>query len=109
LERSDEEIITLCRKAKNAHKFEALFDHGDTRLYDGDESRADEALACMLAFYTKDAAQLERLMNASALGRRENGDDAKITDKGPFEKHSLSHVSITHLTPNLPQTLIRIR
>ena len=71
LERGDEEIIALCRKAKNAPKFEALFDHGDTSLYDGDESRADEALACMLAFYTKDAAQLERLMNASALAQRE--------------------------------------
>ena len=71
LERSDEEIIALCRKAKNADKFVALFDHGDTSLYDGDESRADEALACMLAFYTKDATQIERLMNASALGQRE--------------------------------------
>ena len=68
---SDEEIITLCRKAKNAHKFAILFDNGDTSLFNGDESRADEALACMLAFYTRDAAQLERLMNASALGRRE--------------------------------------
>jgi len=68
---TDEEIIALCRKAQNAPKFESLFDNGDTSLYDGDESRADEALACMLAFYTKDAAQLERLMNASALGQRE--------------------------------------
>jgi RecA-family ATPase len=71
LERSDEEIIALCRKAKNADKFVALFDHGDTSLYAGDESRADEALACMLAFYTQDEAQLERLMTASALGQRE--------------------------------------
>ena len=68
---SDDEIIELCRKAKNADKFCALFENGDTSLYNGDESRADEALACLLAFYTKDAAQLERLMNASALGRRE--------------------------------------
>ena len=71
LERGDEEIIALCRKAKNAEKFEALFDHGDTSRYAGDESRADEALACLLAFYTRDAAQIERLMNASALARRE--------------------------------------
>jgi len=71
LERSDEEIIALCRKAENAEKFVALFDHGDTSRYAGDESRADEALACLLAFYTRDAAQIERLMNASALARRE--------------------------------------
>jgi len=71
LERGDEEIIALCRKAKNADKFVALYDNGDTSLYNGDESRADEALACMLAFYTQDEAQLERLMNKSALGQRE--------------------------------------
>jgi len=68
---SDEEIITLCRNAKNAPKFEALYDNGNTSLYNYDESRADEALACMLAFYTQDEAQLERLMNKSALGQRE--------------------------------------
>jgi len=71
LERGDEEIIALCRKAENAEKFVALFDKGDTSRYAGDESRADEALACLLAFYTRDAAQIERLMNASALARRE--------------------------------------
>ncbi len=68
---SDEQIIDLCRKARNARKFEALFDRGDVSLYNGDESAADQALTCMLAFYTQDAAQLERLMSASALGQRE--------------------------------------
>jgi phage FluMu protein Com len=68
---SDDEIIALCRRANNAPKFVSLFDHGDTSLYNGDESRADEALACMLAFYTQDAAQIESLMNKSALGQRE--------------------------------------
>jgi hypothetical protein len=71
LERSDDEIIALCRKAQNAPKFVSLFDNGDTSLYDSDESRADEALACIFAFYTKDAAQIESLMNKSALGQRE--------------------------------------
>ena len=71
LELNDEKIIDLCRRANNAPKFVALFDHGDTSLYNGDESRADEALACIFAFYTKDAAQIESLMNASALSRRE--------------------------------------
>jgi len=71
MELNDEKIIDLCRKAQNAPKFEALFDHGDTSGYNGDESRADAALACMLAFWTKDAAQIERLMNKSALARRE--------------------------------------
>jgi hypothetical protein len=69
-ERSDEAVIELCRKARNAARFSNLYDAGDTSAYGGDESRADQALASMLAFYTQDPAQLERLMSASALGRR---------------------------------------
>ncbi|MDP9484716.1 MAG: AAA family ATPase [Actinomycetota bacterium] len=70
LNASDEEIIALCRKARNAAKFLALYDAGDTTAYGDDASRADQALAGILAFYTQDPAQLERLFSASALGRR---------------------------------------
>src|SRR5215212_2788741 len=41
---ADDEIIDKARKAKNAAKFERLFDHGDTGEYDHDDSRADLAL-----------------------------------------------------------------
>jgi hypothetical protein len=69
---SDEVIIQKCRAAENAVKFSNLFDQGDTRSYHGgDDSRADLALVSMLAFYTQDEAQLERLFSSSALGRRE--------------------------------------
>ncbi len=71
LEASDEEIIDLCRKAKNAAKFADLYDAGDTARYNGDDSSADLALMGILAFYTQDSAQLERLFSASALGRRQ--------------------------------------
>jgi hypothetical protein len=68
---SDDEIIALCRGAKNAAKFSDLFDHGDVnRHHGGDDSRADQALASIFAFYTDDAAQIERLMSRSALGQR---------------------------------------
>jgi hypothetical protein len=70
LEASDEEVIALCRKAKNAPKFADLFDAGDTAAHNGDDSRADLALLGIFAFYTQDPAQLERLFSASALGRR---------------------------------------
>ena len=69
-ELSDEAIIDLCRKAKNAAKFSNLYDAGDTSLYEGDDSRADQALASILAFYTQDAVQLEQIIDGSALGRR---------------------------------------
>jgi hypothetical protein len=67
---SDEEIIELIRKAKNAAKFSTLYDAGDISAYDGDDSDADLALLGLLKFYTQDHAQLERLFSDSALGRR---------------------------------------
>lgn len=67
----DEQIIARARRAANSAKFEALFDRGDTAAYGGDDSAADEALCCLLAFYTRDSAQIERLVSRSALGTRE--------------------------------------
>ena len=69
---TDEQIVEKCRAAENAAKFSDLFDRGDTRAHhDGDASRADLALASMLAFWTQDEAQLERIFSSSALGQRE--------------------------------------
>jgi DNA-binding transcriptional ArsR family regulator len=69
---SDEEVIQKCRGAENAAKFADLFEHGDVHAYhNGDASVADLALLSMLAFWTQDAAQLERIFSSSALGRRE--------------------------------------
>jgi hypothetical protein len=65
----DEEIITLCRRAKNSPKFEDLFDRGDASLYGGDDSAADQALVSLMAFYTDDPDQLDRLFRLSALSR----------------------------------------
>ncbi len=68
---SDEAVIEKCRGARNAAKFSDLFDHGDVhRHHGGDESVADLALLGMLAYYTQDESQLERLFSSSALGWR---------------------------------------
>jgi len=67
---ADSEILARCRRAKNAPKFSDLFDAGDTSAYHGDDSSADLALVSMLAFYTQDPAQLDRLFRQSALYRR---------------------------------------
>ena len=66
---TDTEIIARARGAGNGAKFLALFDHGETDAYDGDASRADQALISLLAFWTRDAAQLDRLFRCSALYR----------------------------------------
>jgi hypothetical protein len=69
--RPDEIIIEKCRAAENAAKFTDLYDHGDVHAHhQGDDSRADLALLGMLAFWTQDEAQLERIFSSSALGQR---------------------------------------
>lgn len=67
---SDEEVIERCRKAKNTPKFVSLYDGGDTSGHNNDDSRADLALLEILAFYTQDQTQLERLFDRSELGKR---------------------------------------
>lgn len=73
---TDEAVLEKCRSAKNAAKFEALFDRGDIHTYHrGDDSVADLGLLGMLAFYTQDEGQLEQLFFSSALGRRSKWKD----------------------------------
>lgn len=66
---TEEEVIARARAARNGAKFTRLFDHGDIDAYDGDDSRADQALLSLLAFWTQDPAQLDRLFRRSGLYR----------------------------------------
>lgn len=67
----DDAVIDRARRAANRLKFESLFDRGDTSAYNGDQSSADQALCCMLAYYTRDPDQIERIFSQSALGARD--------------------------------------
>jgi len=64
---TDEEIVEKCRNAANAAKFNALW-CGDTAGY-ASGSEADLALCNVLAFYTRDPTQIERLVRQSGLYR----------------------------------------
>lgn len=84
---TDEEIIAFAMAAKNADKFERLFD-GDKSEYtneDGeeDDSSADLALCSLIAFYTQDRKQINRIFKRSTLYRekwnREDYREATIT------------------------------
>ena len=66
-ELTDEEVIGLARGARNAVKFEALWE-GDTNGY-ASPSEADQALVSLLAFYTQDEGQLDSLYRSSGLCR----------------------------------------
>ena len=82
---SDEAIIEKCRSAENAAKFVDLFDLGDVHTHHGgDDSTADLSLLGILKFYTRDAAQLERLFSASALGHR-----SKWRDRDDYRRRTL--------------------
>jgi hypothetical protein len=67
-ELADEEVISLARSAKNAAKFEALW-QGDINGY-ASHSEADQALVSLLAFYTQDENQLDSLYRQSARCRQ---------------------------------------
>lgn len=63
----DQQIIRLAGSAKNSAKFNALWS-GDWAGYPS-QSEADLALCSILAFYTQDTAQLDRLFQTSGLIR----------------------------------------
>lgn len=65
----DNEILSIARSALNKDKFSELYDLGNLHRWGEDASSADQALVNMLAFYTQDLEQLDRLFRGSALVR----------------------------------------
>lgn len=64
---ADHEILERALKAKNGAKVTALL-NGDVSGYPS-QSEAELALCCLLAFYTQDTAQIDRLYRGSKLFR----------------------------------------
>jgi primase-polymerase (primpol)-like protein/phage/plasmid-associated DNA primase len=75
---SDNEILNLCENAKNHKKFIKLYDKGDISGYPS-RSEADFALCGLMAFYTQEKEQLDRLFRNSKLYRREWNRKSKYT------------------------------
>lgn len=64
----DETVLKKARNAKNGTKFISLYDRGDISAYADNHSDADEALCCMLYYWTDgDRDQMDRLFRSSAL------------------------------------------
>ena len=78
---TDEQIIAKLKKSKNAKKFETLFVEGSSVDHEGDESRADIALAGLLTLYTRAHAQIERIMRRSKLVRSKWDDHPTYLDR----------------------------
>jgi primase-polymerase (primpol)-like protein len=64
---SDKEILEICQHAGNSGKFERLW-RGDIGGYNSN-SEADLGFCCMVAFYTRDRNQIQRLWLHSGLFR----------------------------------------
>jgi hypothetical protein len=70
---TDAEVIEFAMNAANGEKFERVW-YGDIMTdYDGDDSRADQGLCLMIAFWTQEWEQIERLWLASKLNREKLG------------------------------------
>ncbi len=66
---SDDEIIDLaCRRRSTGMKFQALW-NGDWNSHFNSASEADSSVVFTLAYFTKDAAQIDRLFRRSQLIR----------------------------------------
>ncbi len=71
---SDLDMLTKARAAKNGDAFDRLW-QGDTSGHGGDDSAADLALCCHLAFWTgRDPVQMDRLFRQSGLYREKKWD-----------------------------------
>jgi hypothetical protein len=95
-ELTDEKVIRLARSAKNAAKFEALW-QGDISGY-ASHSEADQALVSLLAFYTQDEGQLDSLYRRSDLCR-EKGLKRSGYRRSTIEK-ALSNLTETYSPSN---------
>jgi phage/plasmid primase, P4 family, C-terminal domain len=63
----DFEIVDKCRRAKNASNFNALYEGRWETLGYPSQSEADLALCSIIAFYTQDPMQIDRIFSGSGL------------------------------------------
>lgn len=66
---SDDDVLDILRCARNGEKFVSLFDNADMSEYGDNWSVADMALVGLIAFYTQDRKQIDRLFRRSRLMR----------------------------------------
>jgi putative DNA primase/helicase len=94
----DETVLRLALNARNGEKFGRLF-AGDTSGHAGDDSRADLALCGILAFWTQDPEQIDRLFRRSGL-YREKWERADYRER-TIQKAIQNTVGV-YLVPRLP-------
>lgn len=86
---TDDEILSRLRAATNHAKIDALW-LADTSGYPS-ASEADAALCSLLAFYTRDAGQIDRLFRQSGLYRGEKWDEPHYADGRTYGQATVAH------------------
>lgn len=76
---SDSEIIDIASRAKNSDKFKSLY-NGNISGYKS-HSEADQALCSLIAFYTQDPGQIDRIFRGSGLYRADKWEVANYRDR----------------------------
>lgn len=95
--KTDDEIIAIIRRSNQADKFSMLYDNGDISLYNDDNSSADMGLCCIIAYYTKDFNQIDRIFKSSKLYRdkweREDYKYSTITKAIQIQENNNNNIS----------------
>lgn len=92
---TDEEILNHLKKATNNEKFFVLYSAGDWGKYYSSHSEGDAALCSLIAFYTQDWDQIDRIFRTSALYRADKwGDREDYREK--TQNWVFSHLTETY-------------
>ena len=86
---TDDELLEKARAASNGAEFSRLFDQGDLSGHKGDHSSADLALCNHLAFWTRDADQMDRLFRQSTL-MRDKWDESHYADGRTYGQETIA-------------------
>lgn len=93
----DQAVLDLLGKARNRDKFQSLWG-GDISAYPS-HSEADIALCSLIAFYTQDEKQIDRIFRASGLYREEKWDRNGDSYSSRTIQNALSALTETYTPP----------
>ena len=103
---SDDEIISLAERSENGIKFTLLFFEGDITEYKS-HSEADLALCGILAFFTQEADQIDRIFRSSELMRKKWDEKRGLKTYGAMTIERALSGSRDHYTGKKPSSWIR--
>lgn len=96
--RPDKWVMKKCRTSKNSQKFKSYWDAKYNKIEFSD-SEIDLALCSMIAFYTQDKVQIERIVGKSKLGKRKKWRTRSAYRESTIKK-ALDGLTSTYMSEN---------